>query len=267
MQLFSGFNFGNLLLWIFLALVVAGIVFLVLRRRKRKNFGYSSSKSAVFERPVQFSAKKDSLISNSRNPAQIETSMTGEKQSASVVCVKIKNSNEFGSDKSVNETLGKIVDLAEDSKAYTYDGQDGIFFIFIQSKTKTADNEKIAIDVADKALNKLKDHNKVFKTKINFGISASNGELVCRQNQNGLIFTSAGSMIPSAKILAGNADNEIALGEKLKDKLMSSIRTERKGSVYVLKEIKSSSSGSKTFAEGFVKRYKAEQEKQKQDSD
>jgi hypothetical protein len=262
-------NMNGLLLLIFSILIIAGIIFLVIRRRKRKSFGYSASsaKAVAFDKPVEFSAKKDSLITNSRNPAEVQSSMTGEKQSASAVCVKIKNLSEFGySDKSVKETFEKIIDMAEDSKAYTYDNQDSIIFLFIQPRTKTAENEKIALNVADKAVNKLKEHNRLFKTKLNFGISAVNGEIVCKQNGNGLIFTSGG-LIPSAKTLAGNADNEIALGEKLKEKTMASIKVERKGSIYVLKEIKSSGSGmNKTFAEGFVKRYQAEQEKKKEES-
>ena len=257
-------NFNLVGLIIFTLLIIAGIWFLIKRVKHRKNFGYSSSSSKpVYEKPIEFTPKKGSLISNSRYPAEVQSSMTGEKQFASVVCVKLKNVNDF-SDKSVKDTIDKIVDIAEDSKAFTYDSQDAIFFLLVPSKTKSPENEKTALYLSEKIQNKLKEHNRLFKTKLNFGIAINNGDIACKQNGSGLIFTSTGTLISSTKVLAGNADNEIALGENAKGKLMTMIKTEKKGSISVLKEIKSSSGTNKTFAEGFVKRYKEEQEKHRQ---
>ncbi|GAI79882.1 unnamed protein product, partial [marine sediment metagenome] len=117
----------------------------------------------------------------------------------SVACLKIKNLKEVQSKKSkAEETLQKIVNIAEENKAVTYENQDNLFFILAPIKTRTFKNEKTAVEIAQKIKEILTEHNNLFKQKIEFGISLNYGTIIAKQEKNSLKFMSMGTLITTA---------------------------------------------------------------------
>ena len=172
--------------------------------------------------------RKKSLI-NTKNKAELSLSIKGDKQNVSIVALKIKNLRELESEKgNSEETLQKIVNLAEENKALSYENQDNIFFIFSPTKTKTFKNEKIAIELANKIQPILIHHNKMFKQKIDYGIALNYGTIVGKQELQSFNFMSMGTLITTAKKLSTISKGEILLAEKIKERVDASVKTERK---------------------------------------
>ena len=141
-----------------------------------------------------------------------------------------------------DETLQKIVNMAEKYKAATYENHNTIFFILAPTKTKTFKNERTALDIAQKIKEILLHHNKMFKQKINFGISLNYGTIIAKQEAGILKFMSMGTLMTAAKRISSLADDDILLGEKINDRLRSDVKTTRHEKnnvlVYSIKEIK-----------------------------
>jgi len=249
--------------WVFITAILGFVAFIVFKKGyKRTFFGYMhlGNKDGTKSTPL----KKNSLI-NSRNKAELSLSIKGDKQNASVVCLKIKNLKEIESTKSnAEEKLQEIVNLAEESKVATYENQDSIFFILAPIKTKTFHNEKVAIEIAQKIKEILTEHNKLAKQKIDFGISLNYGTIVAKQEPHSLKFMSMGTLITTARKIASLSDNEIFIGEKLKSKLESNIKTEKHTEnnvdFYTIKEIKNRDEH-KDFIKSFLGRLEGEKGK------
>ncbi|MAG79229.1 hypothetical protein CMI40_02535 [Candidatus Pacearchaeota archaeon] len=247
--------------WIFIIAILGFITFMILKKGYKKSFfGYISSKKED-GKSVPTLTKKDSLV-KSRNMAVLSLSLKGEKQNANVVSLKIKNFEEIKSGKNnVDETLQKIVNMAEENKAFIYENHDNLFFIVAPIITKTFKNEKVAIEIAQKVIGILKNHNKLFKQKIEFGISLNNGEIIAKKQGEILNFMSMGTLITNAKKIASLSNGEILLSKKMKDKTISSVKTEKKEmdgtEVYTIKEMKNKEDNKKFISE-FLHRLKSE---------
>ena len=214
--------------WFFIIGILGFVVFMIMKKGYRRSFiGYIHSKrkkgkkegGSIGETLVPL-RKKSKIIS--KNKAELSLSIKGEKQNASLVCLKIKNLKEIESKESnAEETLQKIVNFADENKAVTYGNQENLFFILAPIKTKTIKNEKTAINIAQKIKEILKNHNKMFKQKIEYGVSLNYGTIVAKQEKDSMKFMSMGTLITTAKKIASISDGEIYLGEKIKNKLGS----------------------------------------------
>ncbi len=253
------------LVWIFIIAILGFITFLVFKKGYKKIFfGRISSKKketepkkSWWEKSKAFPLKKNSIV-NARNKAELSLSIKGDKQNASVVCLKIKNLKEIQSKKSnAEEALQKIIDTAEENKAVTYENQDNLFFILAPVRTRTFKNEKIAVEIAQKIQEILKEHNKLSKQKIEFGISLNYGSIIAKQEKDSLKFMSMGTLITMAKKIASISKGEVLLGEKINDKLRADVKTEKhqkgKIAVYIIKEIKQREENKK-FIRSFLDR-------------
>jgi len=258
--------FRQLFIWIFLVAVLGFVAFVLFKKGYKKSlFGYAGKKKEM-TKEVNSPLKKGSLV-DSGSMAEVSLSIKGDKQDVNIVCIKIKNLRQMESHKgNVKETLQRIVNFAEDRKAATYENQENIFLILAPVKTKTFGNERTAMIIAQKAKEILTEHNKLFKQKIDFGISISEGTIVAKQEPNVLKFMSMGTLMGSAKKLSSLSENEVLISEKIRGKLGAEARVDKlsHGNVnaYVLKEIKDRE-GHKTFLSEFVKRL--ERDKQKED--
>jgi len=233
------------IVWIFVILILGFVTFMILKRTHKKSFfGHIFFKKKGERKKPR---NKDSII-NSKNKAELSLSIKGDKQNVSLICLKIKNLKEIESSKgkeqtknpkekskeaNAKETLQKIVDLAEEEKAATYENQDNIFFILAPTKTRTFKNEKAAVNIAKKIEDVLQNHNKLFRQKIEFGISLNYGTIIAKQEKTALKFMSMGTLITSAKKIASLSEEEILLGEKIKEKLISDIKSENKDKWFV----------------------------------
>ncbi len=251
------------LAWFFIILVLGMATFMLFRKsRKRTFFGYMPSfkkKKPSTEKMNLVPVKKDALL-KTRHHAESSLSIKGDKQTTSLVCLKIKNLKEIESKKSGSEeTLQKVVDYAEKKKAYIYQNGENIFFILAPTITKTFKNEPTALEIAKHLEDTLKHHNKFFKQKLEFGISLNNGSMVVKKEDNVLKFMSMGTTTTMAKKLANKASSGILLTEGVKDKLRSNVKEEKVDEgIYRIKEYKENKEESKKFIENFVRRQKEE---------
>lgn len=243
--------------WVFIIFVLGFVAFIVFKKGyKRSFFGYIHSKKGGLKKAVPL--RKKSLI-NTTNKAELSLSLKGDKQNISLICLKIKNLAEIETKKgNAIETLQKIVDISEEKKSAIYENQDNLFFILAPVKTKTFKNEKTAIELAKKIESILTEHNRLSNQKIAYGVSLNYGTIVAQKEANILKFMSMGTLITTAKKIASLSEKEILLGEKIKEKLVSEIKTEKqtKGNVsfYTIKGIKQDKEENKKFIKNFLDR-------------
>jgi len=253
----TGGSYG-VLAWIFLILVAGIIVFMGFRKvYKKPFFGHTTSK--IKKRETKEMPIIGNSITKSANKAELSLSIKGEKQDASVICLRIKELREMKSRKgSASETIQKIIELAEGNKAVTYENQDYLFFIFAPTKTRTFKNERTALNIAEKMQDSLTEHNKMFNQKIDFGISLNYGAIVAKLENGIFKFMSMGTLITAAKKIAHLSKAEVLLSDKMNDLLRLIIRTDkhvRDGvSVFSVKEIKRENEEAKKFIDRFLSR-------------
>ncbi len=254
------------LAWIFVILILGFVAFLIFKKgHKRIFFGHApsekkeknKSKKSLWNKNKESPSQENSII-DSKNKAELSLSIKGDKQNVNVVCLKLKNFEDIKSKKSnAKETLQKIINMAEENKAFTYENQDSLFFILVPTKTKTFKNEKTAIRIAQNIQDILKEHNRLFKQQIEFGISLNYGTIISKQEKNILEFMSLGTLITTSKKIASLSKEEILLSEKIKEKLSANIKIEKhqkdKITVYTIKEIKDREKNEK-FLKSFIKR-------------
>ncbi len=277
----SGGIMWNPVVWIFIIFLLGFVAFIVFKRGYQRTFvGYIRSKvgrkgKKKIERKKEenahhqsFSLSKSTLV-NPGNKAEFSLSIKGEKQNVDVIALSIKNIEEIHSKKSnAKETIQEIVNFAESHKAVTYESNNIVFFILSPTKTKTFKNELAAIEIAKKMKGILSHHNKMFKQKINFGISLNYGTIVAKQDRKSGVFTfmSLGTLMTAAKKISSIAEKDVLISEKMNDRLRSFIKTEKhekKGiSVFSIKEIKTNNEDYKKFIRKFLER----QEKEKPNS-
>jgi hypothetical protein len=261
--------------WFFMIGIFGFVIFMFFRKGYQKSvFGYIKSKKKdknkveehkkKFNSLLNFGKSKDKkLINGISNKAELSLSIKGTKQNISVVCLKIKNFKDMDVSK-IKDPLQKIINFSEENKAMIYENGENIFFLFAPIKTKTFKNEKAAIELAQKIKKILTDSNKIFKQKVDFGISVNQGDIIAKPEKGVLKFMSLGALINSAKKIASISKEEILLDEKIKTKLASSIKVGKKDvnglAVYSIKEIKKLKDNTK-FLEGFIERMKADKKK------
>jgi len=243
--------------WIFIIAVLGFVTFIIFKKGYKKNFiGYINSKRKKKDKEVVISKKK--LMINIKNKAELSLSIKGDKQNISLVCLKIKNLEDIKSEKgNAKETLQKIIDIAEENKAFIYQNHNELFFLLSPLKTKTFNNETAAIKIAQEIKEILTEHNKLFKQKIDFGISLNYGTIVAKSEKDSLKFMSMGTLITTAKKISSLSKGEVYLGEKMNLKLRPNIKTEKqdvgKVPVYTIKEIRDKEKHRKFIGE-FMKR-------------
>ena len=226
--------------WIFMILILGFVVFIMFKKGYQKTFiGYTKSKK---DKGRFVPLAKGSLV-NSRNKAELSLSIKGDKQNVSIIALNIKNLKEIQAKKgNTEETLQKIVDFAEENKAVTYESHNTLFFILAPTRTRTFKNEEKALEIAHKIKEILTNSNKMFKQRINFGISLNYGAIVAKQDQDSFKFMSLGILMNATKKISSLADEDILLSEKMNDMLGSHVRTtkqEKSGiNVYSIKEIR-----------------------------
>lgn len=227
--------------WIFIIAVLGFVSFIVFKRGYNKKFFAYITRKKEQAKPM-IPLKKDSLV-KTKNKAELSLSIKGEKQNIDLVCLKVNNLNDLESKKDqAEETVQKIIDLAEENKAYVYQNVNSIFFLFVPSITRTFKNEEKVIKFAQQVKEILDDHNRLFKQKIDFGLALNYGAIVAKQEKGILKFMSLGTLITIAKQIASVSDKKVLLGEKIKERLPSNVKVEKHGGgdskIYTIKEIK-----------------------------
>ncbi len=259
-------------LWIVILLVlVFGVFFFFRKWHKRRFFKrINMNKKFRLRDGIMISDGEDNIsyrdrIINSKNVADLSLSIHGEKQNSSVVCLDIKNFGDIKPGKGgISETMNRLRDVVDDSKAAVYENGSYVFFIFAPAKTKAFNNELTAIETAEKIQRILQDHNRLLKQKIEFGISVHYGAMIAKQGLNVLKFMSLGNFISIAKKLASLSDGEIFLSSEIKDRTATDIKTDKRSSgdldFYTLVEIRNREKSQKFIREFMSKMEKEEKE-------
>jgi len=246
--------------WVFVVLVLGFVFAMVLRKGyQRSFFGYMTAPRKDKIVPVKMSlSKKENLALKSRNRAELSLSLKGDKESSSLVLLKIKNVDDIKGGEA-EKVLQNAIDVAEDNKAIAYisEGYGNIMFILAPITTRTFKNEKAAIEIAQKINNSLQKYNHLAKIKIDYGISLNSGDLVVRKDGNILKFMSFGNSMNHSKKVASLANGEILLTEEARQRVFADRPVDRQTrngfDVYVLKEPKFKGDASK-FIDNFKRR-------------
>jgi len=260
---------NNSLLWIFVIAILGFVAFIIFKKGYQKTFiGYISSKK---HRPA--STRSNTPIENSKGKlldakykGELSLSIKGDKQDVSVAALKIKNFREIQKKQgNTEDTLKQISHLADQQKAIIYENQDTLFFILAPTLTRTFKNEKTTLELAMKIKEVLAHHNKMFKQRIEFGISLNYGPIVLKQNNGIFEFMSMGTLITASKKVASEANGEILLAEKIYDRMRSDIKATKheKGNmnVFSVNEIRHTEDHNK-FLKGFLSRMEKDKKKE-----
>lgn len=248
------FRKGLSLAWIFVIFVLALVTGIIFRKGYRKSFiGYIISKKKGND--VEKMSKNS--VMEIRNRANMSLSMKGEKKSTVLLCLKIKNFSSLDKkDTSLAETLQKITSFAESQKAYIYESRENLFFIFSPIVTRTFKNSRSAIKTAQEIHRIIRDHNKLFKQKIEFGLGIETGEVLAKIQNNEMQFLAFGNIMNSVKKLASLSTGEPFVGEKAKTSSEENVKFEKKRvdntDIYTVKDVREKPSGK--FIDELVKR-------------
>lgn len=269
----------NPVVWGFITVLLGFVAFIVFKRGYQRSFiGYIKSK--VRKKGKKPGTKEKESVSvhafpllkksfiKSGNKAEFSLSIKGEKQNVNVIALHIKNIKDIQAKKSnAKETIQKIVDFAESHKAVIYESSNILFFIISPTKTRTFKNEPITIAIAQKTKEMLSHHNKMFKQKIDFGISLNYGTIAAKYDKKSGVFRfmSLGTLMTGAKKISSIAENDILISEKMNDHLRPYIKTEKhekKGvPVFSIKEIKTGKDEYKKFIRKFLERQEDKKKK------
>ena len=146
----------------------------------------------------------------------------------------------------------------------TYENQDYLFFVFAPLRTRTFKNETTALRVAQKIKDSLTEQNRLFKQKINFGISINNGQIIVKKEGESTKFMSMGKFIGTSKRLASFGE-EIVFSKEVAEALKTEIKAEQiagESDAYHIKEIKKyGTPENKKFVDDLVRKWDKENKK------
>jgi hypothetical protein len=262
----------NIFIWIFVIFVLGFVVLNIFEKGYKKGFvGRITKKKKTPSKEKRDkeqkeinknNEQKDALI-HPRNIASLSLSMKGEKQTADVICLKIKNYEELISKKDNSRiSIQKIINLAEKERAYVYENNENIFFIFAPIVTKTFQNEKAAIRLSKDIKNVLENHNKTARQKIDFGIAINYGEIIAKKERERLYFMGVKNLFSGAKKMSSLSNKEILVNKDVRNRIGSDVKAEKKEmgnqdvDLYSVKEFNKVREDNKKFIDDFVKRNK-----------
>lgn len=246
-------------IWIFVIGILGFLAMTIYRKGYKRSFvGTTKVHHKAKVHHIQESEKKEtgkkpenkfpllvepSVEIDRSSKAEMSLSITGEKQNVPVITLQIKNLGEIESQKgSGKETIQHIIGTVEDNKGLIYENQSNLLFIFAPAITKTFKNEMNAIATAQKIKSMVENHNRMFRQKINVGISINYGTIVGKQESESFKFMSMGTLITIGKKLASQSKGEILISEKLREILPQNVKTKKQVSdnmsYYRLQEVK-----------------------------
>lgn len=195
-------------IWIIIVFSIVGIFGVVKGRRFLK-----------FKKRVK-SGKKN-------NESEIKTSsevMDGKRERASIIILKLDKKSQ--SDE-VSSSIKNSLKLAKDAGAKIY--ADGNYRIMLLSPTltKKENNDLIAVKIAKKMEEILKEHNRKFKGHVFFGLGVGSGEIISEIGNEGFKFSSIGNVITGSKKIAEESEGYVLLSDQVRRKVIETVKTEK----------------------------------------
>jgi class 3 adenylate cyclase len=236
-------------IWIFLIFILSGtgIVFFI-RSNKGKTFskdnlaaksvdivskfGRSGNKkdgNIVRSRSIakRHGGKGDYMIdrtSNTDSGAESNLVLDGEKLPGSIVSIAVKNYSSFNDD--ARERLKKIVTDCK-GKGLVDWREEYVFVVFSPLVTRTYKNEKLAVNMAHKVAEKLKNYNKKAGVRIDFGIGVHSGDMLVSKSGGKLKYTGVGNVVSFAKRMSRLDSEKVVVGEDVRRKLGRDLKVEK----------------------------------------
>lgn len=268
-------NFAlNPFIWIFIILILGLIAYMIFRKGyKRTFFGKrhflkSKSKPTKIKREKVIPLK--GKLINPETPVELSLSIHGNKQTSNIINLNLKNYKELNSSEGgVKETLGKINRIVEEEKGLIYQSTENLFFIFAPERTRTFKNIEKSITISQEIIKILEHHNKLFKQKIEYGISMDSGDIILKSEENVVKFTAITSLITNLKRMSHLSNKQIYLSSSVRNDLGSKIKVEKvkndKIHAYSLNAVVSKPDHSK-FITGFMERLERDRKPHKKSS-
>ncbi|MAG07652.1 hypothetical protein CMI46_02450 [Candidatus Pacearchaeota archaeon] len=236
-----GAGLGFINKYVFSWIIIVGIlgVFVFVSARKimnrksvlsAKNFKPKKDEGGVVQvsesnKETPVSVSHDSQGS-SQNTADNSLVVQGDKQKATFLSLNVKNQDEITKSKSnANGAIDEAVNQISNANGKVYRSGNHVVGVFAPAITKTFDNNLDAIRVADSISDSLKEHNKKYANKVDFGIGINDGEIIADKREGKLLFTPLGNSIQVVKKVADVADQNLLLSESVNTSLGGKVKT------------------------------------------
>jgi hypothetical protein len=245
--------------WLFIFLVLGFVGFMLYRKGFKKTLLGKISRFRSKEKSIFNSEGKTDSVSSANKKAEMSLSIKGDKQTVSMVAINLKNHEDIKKNSGVvEETFDKIISVAEESDAYLYKNKENLFFILAPLITKTFKNENAALQISQKVVETIKNHNKLSKQKIDFGIGINNGDIVATLDGNVLKFMAFGHLLTDSKKISSLSKGEIYLSKTFRERTPSGVKTKKiegeKTEAYKVQSVKENPEKHKKFISEFIKR-------------
>ncbi|MBI2630452.1 hypothetical protein HYW76_05100 [Candidatus Pacearchaeota archaeon] len=221
-------------MWIFL-IGVLGLFSYIMSRKiiKKSSYSYAPDKDAESDTKLKEKQekRKEEMIKNFNAPeievgeAEHAIVLDGRKERASLVCIKVKNLDKL--ERNSHDTLNKVKEIIKEKRGTIYRTGNFIIGLFSSASTKTFENDRKAIDSAIEIEKELKEHNKKFKQRIEFGLCVNTGEIILKKEKDRLKFTSLGNTLPLAKRISDISNEEALLSEEFFKKVTSELKGQK----------------------------------------
>lgn len=218
-------------IWVFLIilLVGTGIVFL-------KNGGKSHKiKERTLLKKLNKKEKNPKIVKQSNlieptkeiktTGAQSSLVLSGEKEVASIIALKIENLSSLGTN--AKKELLEILKIAKDSKGMIERKDNCIMIIYSSLTTKTFNNEIIASRVGSQLLQLLEAYNRKFEEKISFNIGIHSGEIISSLENNKLKYTSLGNTVILSKKISDLAKGKLLVSDSIRNKIIRDLKVDQ----------------------------------------
>ncbi len=195
-------------------------------------------------------------------PVEAEPGMviSGQRSKVAILALKIKN--RITRDSKIN--IENALDPVYEARGCIYEQGEFIMIIFTPLITHSLKNEVEASKIAEKITYHLKDCNKRFKEKIEFGIGINSAEILNEIRDGKLMFTALGNSAILARKLAESSNEQALLSKEAFERGITEIKADKKtiGSIeaYELRKVADYDKNRK-FINDFIKRNEKEKPK------
>lgn len=216
--------------WSIIFTLIVLLLIIIFFRYHKKTFYIKNKLKTKFEniKSVKSDKQGDKILETREKPKVNNAEQTlvtkGIKEPSTIITISLKNKlTPF-----IKENFLKTIsEIAEKNNGAIEVKEKEIHIIFSPRKTRTYKNEYNSVKTSLEILNKIKESNRKFKDKIDFGIGISSGDLIGSIQNNKLKYTSVDKTIAISKKTSDIANQNIIIAESVKNKLLREIKTEK----------------------------------------
>ncbi len=196
--------------WFMIIISIVGIVGL-----------FNWRKILKFGKEIKIVKKKKIKKTEPKNSSEV---LDGKREKANIIILKVDSKSQSPE---INSSVQDSLKIAKHAGGKIY--ADGNYRIIVLSPTftKKKKNDLIAVKIAKKMEEQLKEHNNKFKGHVFFGLGVGSGEIISEVGNDGFKFSSVGSVISGSKRIAKESEGEVLLSEEVRRAVIETIKTEK----------------------------------------